>query len=70
MLITGYRISSENSNKQLKTIASDKQNLQIATRTYPQAEVSQHNIYVKQFKYANAVVTVSCKSNDLICGYI
>ena len=66
--ITGYQISSDNSNSQ-QEMASYKQ---ITTRHEFVNKYENHliNTTSETFKYANTVPTVLCRNSVLICGYI
>ena len=70
--ITGYWVSSNNSNSQQQPNASYRQTNKLLPSVSLSTRVitTRNRIYTWYFKYASNVPTVLCMSNGLICGYI
>ena len=70
--ITGYWISSNNSNSQQQPTAGYRQTRKLLPGVSQPRRVktTTNGICKWQFNYANTIPTVSCTSNGLICGYV
>ena len=70
--ITGYQISSNNSNSQQQPTASYRQTSKsLPGKSRPTGvKITANRIHPWQFKYVNTMTVVLCMSNELICGYI
>ena len=72
MAITGYQISSTNSNSQQQPTAGCRQTSKSLPSTSPptRVKITTDTIYALQFKYTNTMPTVLCMNNGLVHNYI